>query len=139
MERAKRVQRPRHIWTDEEIAYIATLDKTKMPFEMIAHGVQEKFGFSCSAKMVRNAMRRGRVDWVYRGRTISKREMWSEARLLHETKVSNILHLLDLKRAGHSPRDTEYRIGNDGAIRMEAPIAYTSGVGSPAAMCAVEL
>lgn len=50
--------------------------------------------------------------------------------------AANRWHLVDLKRAGHSPRQTELRIGSDGVVRAPAlardPL---SPVGSPAALC----
>ncbi len=52
---------------------------------------------------------------------------------------ANLLHLLDLKRAGHSPRVTELRVISDGcpvvARRILAPPRF-SGCGSPSALCA---
>ena len=54
----------------------------------------------------------------------------------HKLRQANLLHLLDLKRAGHSPRRTEYRIAPEGnGIRL--PTAETcSYLGSSAAACA---
>ena len=50
-------------------------------------------------------------------------------------RASNIWHLIDLKRAGHSPTRTELRIGGDGLARVFYPqtVAVFS---SPAQLCA---
>lgn len=52
---------------------------------------------------------------------------------------ASLMHLIDLKRAGHSPRHTELTIPDVGALAMPVrqSIAF-SGPGSPAAMCAVD-
>lgn len=55
-----------------------------------------------------------------------------------EQAKAGILHLVDLKRAGHSPRSTEYRIPTD--IEKPAtfyrPLAHRSYCGSSAAFAA---
>lgn len=51
---------------------------------------------------------------------------------------ASVLHLIDLKRAGHSPRQTELRIAPEyvvGRISL-VPAAVHSSAGSPAAWCA---
>lgn len=48
---------------------------------------------------------------------------------------SNIWHLVDLKRAGHSPRQTELQIGSDGAVLMQSRPPVLSLTGSSAALC----
>lgn len=53
---------------------------------------------------------------------------------------ASILHLVDLKRAGYSARQTELRVAPD-ALAGPAPFRPSlihSASGSPAAMCAVE-
>ena len=50
-------------------------------------------------------------------------------------RVSNIWHLIDLKRAGHSPTRTELRIESDGLAKVYHPDAVGS-VSSPAYLCA---
>jgi hypothetical protein len=58
-----------------------------------------------------------------------------------KAKLASGLHLLDLKRAGHSPRRTEYVISSErylvaGHMLIRARLlAQGSLIGSPAAMC----
>ena len=50
-----------------------------------------------------------------------------------------IWHLIDLKRADHSPARTEYKIPPGDNFRIFVPpVAAVSGCGSPAALCAAE-
>ena len=55
-----------------------------------------------------------------------------------ELKKMTLEHLLDLKRAGHSPRFTEFHIPSDARapMRKSQPIEYASRVGSCAGLCA---
>jgi len=57
---------------------------------------------------------------------------------LMESKRASILHLLDLKRAGHSPTRTELNIpSDDRAVYFPAPlVSNVSHYGSPAAAIA---
>lgn len=50
-------------------------------------------------------------------------------------RQATALHLLDLKRAGHSPRFTELRIGPGDGARTFRPPHDGSGMGSAAAEC----
>ena len=58
----------------------------------------------------------------------------------YKRKRATYLHLLDLKRAGHSPTKTESIIGHDRAVplRYRAPVDFYSQGISPAALCAAE-
>lgn len=49
---------------------------------------------------------------------------------------ANVMHLVDLKRAGHSPRRTELKITVEGAGRRYSTAATSSYLGSSAAACA---
>lgn len=50
--------------------------------------------------------------------------------------LASVWHLIDLKRAGHSPTCTELRIeGEAYSTRRFAPAPTASSIGSPAAMC----
>jgi len=50
-------------------------------------------------------------------------------------RLATRLHLLDLKRAGHSPRRTEYHIPTERPVAVRNYGTWGSVVGSPAAMC----
>lgn len=52
---------------------------------------------------------------------------------------ANIYHLVDLKRAGHSPRRTEYRIDPEGPGVRYPTVDTHSYIGSSAASCAAEV
>lgn len=51
---------------------------------------------------------------------------------------ANVLHLMDIKNAGHSPARTELCIGPDSRTLRprSAPLRETSFIGSPGASCA---
>jgi hypothetical protein len=49
---------------------------------------------------------------------------------------ANVYHLVDLKRAGHSPRRTELKISVEGAGVRYSTTATSSYLGSSAAACA---
>lgn len=56
-----------------------------------------------------------------------------------ELQIANIMHLVDLKRAGHSPTRTELAIRpSDTPVRVRKASQYgvMSMTGSPAAYCA---
>lgn len=60
-----------------------------------------------------------------------------ERRQRHKLQVANLRHLLDLKRAGHSPRFTELRNPPDTAGPLSfVPASILSLTGSSAASCA---
>lgn len=52
--------------------------------------------------------------------------------------VATRLHLLDLKRAGHSPRHTEYYIPTERPVPLRNYRTHGSIMGSPGAMCGEE-
>lgn len=52
-----------------------------------------------------------------------------------KARISTVLHLLDLKRAGHSPKITEYVISSERPVTARAYVHHGSIVGSAAAMC----
>jgi hypothetical protein len=53
----------------------------------------------------------------------------------HKLRQANLMHLLDLKRAGHSPTRTELKISSEGAgIRLPTAEIW-SYMGSSAASC----
>lgn len=56
----------------------------------------------------------------------------AEARRL---KIATIMHLIDLKRAGHSPTRTEYVISAEGKGVKFATVQTSSFLGSAAATC----
>ena len=53
---------------------------------------------------------------------------------MYDLKKWTVLHLLDLKRAGHSPRFTEFKITPERITPISRP-ASGSGCGSSAGMC----
>jgi hypothetical protein len=54
-------------------------------------------------------------------------------------KTASILHLVDLKRAGHSPTRTEYKIAPEGHGVRYRTADTSSYIGSSAASCAAEV
>jgi hypothetical protein len=53
----------------------------------------------------------------------------------HDPKRATLQHLLDLKRAGHSPAQTEFVISAEYAAGPRVYPVYGSCMGSAAAMC----
>lgn len=51
----------------------------------------------------------------------------------------NVMHLVDLKRAGNSPKRTEYRITPEGKGVRYRTVDTSSYIGSSAASCAAEV
>lgn len=129
--------RKTHHWIKEEIEFVKTQCAANVQQKVIAFNVTQKFGFHCTPKMVRNVLDRNMEHLKKRGYAFAPpREKMNEKQISYTNKMSSMLHLLDLKRAGHSPTRTEYQIGSDGSLRREAPIYYSSSVGSPASLCA---
>lgn len=56
---------------------------------------------------------------------------------LFELRRANVLHLVDLKRAGHSPARTEFRIEPDRTIvrPIARELVTASPIGSSAGLC----
>lgn len=53
-----------------------------------------------------------------------------------DPRRASIMHLVDLKRAGHSSKQTEYNVPPDGGGRVSPSRAYHGSlIGSSAAMC----
>jgi hypothetical protein len=52
-----------------------------------------------------------------------------------DPRRASILHLLDLKRAGHSPTQTEFSITSERPLAARSYVHQGSLVGSSAAMC----
>lgn len=89
---------------------------------------------SCWDDIVQSGWMTGRKEFGGKLRTAHDP---SPVEVMHDLKRRSLLHLLDLKRAGHSPTRTEYRIGRDGAPRILAATCQTrSYCGSSAATCA---
>jgi hypothetical protein len=94
--------------------------------------------FSCSACQddISNTLAlidaRTRASWEHDSRNYDHKSVW-ERRI--EGIVSSWLHLVDLKRAGHSPAQTEYDISDDSLQHF--PLTQSrSYIGSSAASCA---
>jgi hypothetical protein len=66
-----------------------------------------------------------------------KQKLWIGSKAEIDPRRASILHLLDLKRAGHSPTQTEYTVSPDGGQpRRSFNYDYElSLIGSPAALC----
>jgi len=67
--------------------------------------------------------------------TQERRDAREAERFGEKAKVSTALHLLDLKRAGHSPTKTEYVIPSERASKPRSYPVWGSGIGSPAFSC----
>jgi hypothetical protein len=53
----------------------------------------------------------------------------------HDPRRASIMHLVDLKRAGHSPTQTELTISSERPLAARSYIHHGSLIGSPAALC----
>jgi hypothetical protein len=87
-----------------------------------------------------HAMRMAHVANHARGRGATSEQIQARKykEFLKKCKQASILHLVDLKRAGHSPRRTEYHIPTERPIPLRNYATHGSICGSPGAMCQEE-
>jgi hypothetical protein len=126
-------------WTAADIAQLRRLLDKGLSYRAVAEALGRTEGAVRTAKTragigtIRKAGRPS-ADLTQRGEKV-ERHMRRMERL--DLMRSTYLHLLDLKRAGHSPRSTELHNPSDGG----APVSFQrepllSLVGSSAASCA---
>lgn len=80
--------------------------------------------------------RRNRMDAIRKKHAFAGEDPAAERRRLIS---ANIYHLVDLKRAGHSPTRTEYTISTEGKGVRYRTVDTCSYLGSSAASCAMEV
>ena len=109
------------IWTEEENAILT---------EMYEAGADW-------ADLARELPRRTVTTIQRRSRFLGLTRVAPEAGISTGLQRATRLHLLDLKRAGHSPRRTELHVPADGSVplRIAPALAHSSGCGSSAALC----
>jgi lambda repressor-like predicted transcriptional regulator len=117
-----------HRLTSGEITHAAWLRSRGISLRRIA----EEFGVSEEAVRINTARHPliGSSFEQFQNMGIAPDTAWNNR------KRANVLHLMDLKNAGHSSRRTEFNISPDQNLRTTFVSASTSGCGSPAAMCA---
>jgi hypothetical protein len=64
-----------------------------------------------------------------------KQKLWIGSKAELDPRRASILHLLDLKRAGHSPTQTEFQITSERPVAARSYVHHGSLIGSSAAMC----
>lgn len=139
---------PRYEWPQESIDFVCALKKRNYSNDRIARRLSDKLYLVISEAMVLDLWNR-LIDLGYFedkpefDRVVSKtnknrnRIMGNAA---HCPRRASLLHLLDLKRAGHSPTKTELKIESDfWPKRLSEINSLRSYTGSHAAMCAMEV
>lgn len=116
-------------WTVEELALLHAMALTLTPYKEMA----ARLGRTLDAVTFQVA----RSGW--RSKQVSgKPGPQASAEVQHDQRIkANILHLIDLKRAGHSARFTELRIDPDigAAKRIHVSFFTGSACGSSMAQC----
>jgi hypothetical protein len=130
------------IWNDKTRNFLFNLRRRGRTFEACAETISEWFDEPVSAADVEAWWDEMTASgWVAKKRAETKRKDVSPfagedpALVRKRLMEANIRHLIDLKRAGHSPRRTEYRIapeGNGVRFRMADTSSY---LGSSSALC----
>lgn len=122
-------------WTPEKIAILQRCYEEKKTDAEI----QEELGQQFSIKSI--CSKRHRLGLVSESRSKSlaefkARKIMALPKPEFNVFQANIWHLIDLKRAGHSPRNTELAVVSDG-VTYRASAALAAGLAtSPAAICA---
>lgn len=134
-------------WTPATIEVVGKGKLEGLSHAKIAARISVQFNTRCTGSMVQ-------ACWLklvdknyfndrpeYDNVVLATLEMRREQKPFNETaelcpRRASILHLLDLKRAGHSPRYTELKIKSDFyPVRFETTSTFASYSSSPAALC----
>jgi hypothetical protein len=128
----------RYRWTVQKLELMNKLRDQGLNWEQIAIELRNTFNDPINAKIVSN-----RYSYRYVARPKEPKDS-KHPRSKPENeiagyrfcpKIASLQHLLDLKRAGHSPKDTELNIaGPFRPVRFKF-VPYLSTYRSPAAMC----
>lgn len=130
-------------WTQSELLTLTALRGEGVPFKRIASVIGR------SESSIRIQSKRQGLDCPsYPGRQLPLHSRgrppmdgdgmnYGESAIL-DSRTASIMHLVDLKRAGHSPTRTELKITPDAIapMRMAIPLCQRSLTGSLGAMCA---
>lgn len=108
------------IWSAQETATLEDMMERGCSYSVIADALPGRTANGCAlrAKFLGLRMR-------------PRKEPTPDAR---DPRVASILHLVDLKRAGHSPTRTETHVPAQSTYTPPRPLQY-SPWGSPAAAC----
>ena len=139
---------PRYEWSQESIDFLCGLKKRNYSNDRIARRLSERLWLVISDAMVADCWNK-LIDLGYFddkpefdrvvNKTNRNRSRYKQGNPAHCPKRATLLHLLDLKRAGHSPTKTELKIESDfWPKRFSASSEIMSYCGSHAAMCAME-
>jgi hypothetical protein len=139
---------PRYEWPEESIEFVCACKKRNFSNERIARRLSEKLHLVISEAMVADCWNR-LIDLGYFedkpefervvAKSTKNRNRHFEGKHVRCPKRATLLHLLDLKRAGHSPAKTELKIESDfWPKRLPESNNLRSYTGSHAAMCAME-
>lgn len=134
-------------WTDERRTYLFRARRQGRTTAQIATAMSDWYAEEITEAQI-DGLWRNMIDtgWVKKRRAESDR-----ARKKHpfagedpaaeraRLKTASILHLVDLKRAGHSPTRTEYKIAPEGHGVRYRTTDTCSYIGSSAASCAAEV
>ena len=136
---------PRYEWTDESIEYLCLLKLRRYSHKKIALKMTSRLHIVISKIMIDDIWNR-LIECGYFedkpeftapvNRTLKNR---TRDNVAHCPRRASIMHLIDLKRAGHSPTKTELKIESDfWPKRLVESNDLRSYTGSHAAMCAME-
>ena len=139
---------PRYEWSDDMLNHLCFLKSRRYSNYKIARTLSKHLFLNISEAMVSDCWNR-LIDCGYFedkphfklavDRTIKNRARKLEGGLVKCPRRATLLHLLDLKRAGHSPRHTELKIDGDfWPKRLEASGQIRSYCGSSSYLCAME-
>ena len=134
-------------WTDERGNYVYTKRRTGRQMADIAASMSDWYSEEITEADL-DALWQNMLDtgWVKRRRN----RMYAErkkhafagedpAAERRRLMIANIYHLVDLKRAGHSPTQTEFTISTEGKGVRFRTVDTCSYLGSSAASCAMEV
>lgn len=134
-------------WTDERRTYLFTARRRGRSTAEIAVTMSDWYAEEITEADL-NTLWQNMIDtgWVKRKRAEidGKRKQHpfaGEDPAAEKRRLMNasILHLVDLKRAGHSPSRTEYKITPEGKGVRYRTVDTSSYIGSSAASCAAEV
>ena len=140
---------PRYEWPEESIYFLCRLKYRRYSNYRIAKTMTEKLRIAISEAMVSDCWNR-LIDCgffedkpefqVAVNKTLENRRRKLEGNSTQCPRRASIMHLIDLKRAGHSPTKTELNIESDfWPKRLATSNELMSYCGSHAAMCAMEV
>lgn len=132
-------------WTDQRKEFLFYQRRRGRSFAEAAQNMSDFFHEEITTEEIEQLWNEMlRAGWVKNRRARERKSLHPFAgedpaaekkRLIH----ANILHLIDLKRAGHSPKRTEYIITAEGKGVRYRMADTSSYIGSSAAACAAEV